>query len=149
MTATSHAILGALIAAKITNPYLAVPLALASHIVGDAIPHWDCGTGEPKKARKKVMHEAFFDVAIGFIISFALLFLFFPKTDPFYAFFIILVSQSLDWITAPYYFFKVKEIPFFWAYKLQKKFDNNTTSPWGVINQIGLVSLAFVLSFLF
>lgn len=39
MTATAHAIIGTVIAAKVGNPVLAVPIALASHIIADAIPH--------------------------------------------------------------------------------------------------------------
>ena len=36
-----HTIVGAAIAAKIGNPLLALPLALASHFVMDMVPHWN------------------------------------------------------------------------------------------------------------
>ena len=52
MTATGHAIIGTVIAVKIGNPALAVPLAIASHIAADAFPHWDEGTNSKKKVRK-------------------------------------------------------------------------------------------------
>lgn len=39
MTATNHALSGALIGLSITQPAIALPLALASHFVLDAIPH--------------------------------------------------------------------------------------------------------------
>lgn len=45
MLSIAHATTGALIATKIPNPYISVPLILASHYVLDAIPHWDFGTG--------------------------------------------------------------------------------------------------------
>ncbi|MBI2012734.1 hypothetical protein HYS90_02270, partial [Candidatus Curtissbacteria bacterium] len=50
MTATAHALIGASIAAKITNPYLGIPLAIISHFVADLIPHWDAGTNHREKS---------------------------------------------------------------------------------------------------
>ena len=41
MLETPHVAIGAAIAVKIGNPYLALPLALASHFVLDRIPHWN------------------------------------------------------------------------------------------------------------
>lgn len=40
MTATNHALTGALIGLGIANPAVAVPLAFASHFALDAIPHF-------------------------------------------------------------------------------------------------------------
>jgi hypothetical protein len=41
MTATNHAVTGALVATAIGNPWLALPAALISHFVIDCFPHWD------------------------------------------------------------------------------------------------------------
>ncbi len=41
MTATNHAITGAVIAVTFSSPWLALPAALLSHFVLDAVPHWD------------------------------------------------------------------------------------------------------------
>ncbi len=41
MLETPHVALGAAIATKIPNPYIALPLALLSHFVLDRIPHWN------------------------------------------------------------------------------------------------------------
>lgn len=41
MTATNHALTGAAIAVTIRQPLLALPLALLSHFICDAVPHWD------------------------------------------------------------------------------------------------------------
>lgn len=40
MTATSHALTGALVATVVKQPLLAVPLAFLSHFVCDALPHF-------------------------------------------------------------------------------------------------------------
>lgn len=41
MLETPHVVVGATIAAKVGNPFLAIPLAFASHFVLDKIPHWN------------------------------------------------------------------------------------------------------------
>ncbi len=41
MLETPHVIIGAAIATKIPNPYISIPLALASHFILDKIPHWN------------------------------------------------------------------------------------------------------------
>ncbi len=40
MTATNHALTGALIGLCVGNPYIAIPAAILSHFVCDAIPHF-------------------------------------------------------------------------------------------------------------
>ena len=44
MTATNHALTGALIAAVVPNPVVGLPLALLSHFVLDALPHFGAHT---------------------------------------------------------------------------------------------------------
>lgn len=143
MTATGHAIIGTLIAAKFGDPTLAVPLAFGSHIVADALPHWDEGVN-PRKSKQKIAFDAVFDVIIGFVISYLIVFTLFPQTNLMYVFTMILVSQSLDWITAPYYLFGIK--PFKIFYKFQKLFDNPQDKPWGIINQVIILVILIVLA---
>lgn len=52
MTATNHALAGALIGLSISQPAIALPLALASHFVMDAIPHYGVKYAESAKKRK-------------------------------------------------------------------------------------------------
>lgn len=40
MTATNHALTGAIIGLSLGNPYIAIPCALVSHFVCDSIPHF-------------------------------------------------------------------------------------------------------------
>lgn len=134
MTATSHAIIGTIIAAKIGNPTLAIPIAIASHIALDAIPHWDTATNKNKKTFRKMFTDSFCDVMLGFILSYLLIILFFPKTNLSYAFLMIFASQFFDWATAPYYFFKIKA--FKCVYSFQKLFDRDLDLPWGLVIQV-------------
>lgn len=147
MTATGHAIIGTVIAAKIGNPSLALPLAFGSHIVADVIPHWDEGTKGKEKSKIRIIIEATFDVFVSFVLSYLLITVLFPQTSIVYAFLIVFFSQFLDWLTAPYYFFGIKLFKPF--YNFQKMFDNRMPAPWGIINQIAILVLLIILAKIF
>ena len=146
MTATGHALVGTLIAAKISNPALAVPLALLSHFAADILPHWDVGTQRRKKTRERLIFEVIGDVLLGFALSFFLL-AFLPATNIAYAFLIIIVAQLPDWLMAPYYFFRIRFPLFVWSYRFQKNFNHDLAFPWGVISQIVAVVILYILLF--
>lgn len=70
MLSISHAVTGAFIAVKVTNPALAIPLILLSHYLEDAVPHWDVGTGltkGTKSPRSAIQHEVI-DLALAAIL---------------------------------------------------------------------------------
>lgn len=144
MTATSHAIIGTVIAAKIGNPALAIPIALGSHVVADLIPHWDTATNSKKKGKEKTLIHSIFDVGFGIIIVYLLVYFLFPYTNLKYAYLIVFFAQLPDWLMAPYYFFKWKFFKIF--YDLQKKFDNRMDKPWGIINQVAFILAVLVLA---
>jgi hypothetical protein len=149
MTATGHALIGTVIAAKIGNPALAIPIALASHFLADAIPHWDTGYHRNHKTKRNFFIESAADVAFSFVLSYLLITLFFPTTNLLYAFIIIITAQLPDWLTAPYLFFDIKFAPFCWIYKLQKFFDRSIGMPWGVVNQVTAVVAIIILGRIF
>lgn len=142
MTATAHAIIGTAIAAKVGNPALAIPLALASHIIADRIPHWDTATN--KKSLQKKFWETALDVVVGFIISFFVIKFMFPQTGLPYTFIIILFAQSFDWLMAPWYFFGIKQFKIF--YKFQKTFDRKLDQPWGIVTQAATIFIVLVMA---
>lgn len=149
MTATGHALIGTVIAAKVGNPALAIPIAVASHFLADALPHWDTATNKTEKTKKTFFWESAFDVLIGFVLSWLLIVWVFPSTNLLYAFLIIIMAQLPDWLTAPYLFFNMKFFPFKNVYHFQKKFDTTLGLPWGFINQVAVVlALIFVGKFL-
>lgn len=86
MTATGHAVIGTLIAARFGNPFIAIPLALVSHLAADAFPHWDAGTNAKKKTKLRLKIEATIDVLAGFILSYGIIYFFFPTTNLQYTF---------------------------------------------------------------
>lgn len=144
MTATAHALVGTVIAAKIGNPALAIPIAIASHVVTDAIPHWDTGSHRKEKTWNALVGHTFLDVVLGFILSFLLIYFIFPGTSYIYAFVMIIAAQSFDWLTAPYYFLKYQAFKPF--YRLQKSFENEIDKPWGIITQVATVVILVALA---
>ncbi|OGH11068.1 MAG: hypothetical protein A3B38_02685 [Candidatus Levybacteria bacterium RIFCSPLOWO2_01_FULL_36_13] len=147
MTATGHAIIGTVIAAKIGNPALAIPLAVASHVVADSIPHWDTATNRKEKSWNKLIFHTLIDISAGFLISFLLIYFLFPDTNYFYAVVMIFAAQSFDWLTAPYYFFKIQLFKPF--YNLQKSFEHEIELPWGFMNQAIIVTAIVILAIIF
>ncbi len=82
MLSIAHALTGAAIATNIHNPYISIPLILASHYILDAVPHWDAGTGlgnGTKSVKLAILHEIP-DLALASILT--LLFFPLPNQTP-------------------------------------------------------------------
>lgn len=139
MTATGHAIIGTVIAAKIGNPYLAIPIAILSHVAADAFPHWDTGTNRKKKSRTRFWIDSLIDLAISLTLPLFLGPFLNPSTSLAYIYLIVIAAQLLDWLTVPYLFLKINIRPFTWIQQLQLSFDNRLDKPWGVITQAAIL----------
>lgn len=146
MTATGHAVIGTVIAAKIGDPLFAIPIAFASHFLADVFPHWDIGTHWRTKALRRFLTESASDVLIGYLSMWLLVTFIFPGTNLFYAFVIVTVAQLPDWLMAPYLFFKIDFGIFKWFYQLQHKLNRTLDKPWGIINQIIVLVLLIILA---
>ena len=110
MLETPHVVIGAVIATKIGNPFISLPLAFASHFVLEKIPHWNPHLNTEKKKYGKVTKNSTYlvavDVVISLIIGFSLAFRVMPNT--YHAVTILLacfVSVLPDVIEGPYFFF--------------------------------------------
>lgn len=149
MTATGHAVIGTVIAAKIGNPTLAIPLAIASHFVADFLPHWDTGFHRHHESKMRFFLNTCLDVIFSFALSAAIIKLFFAQTSLSYAFLIVAMAQLPDWLTAPYLFLDLKYPPFTWIYKFQKIFDRKLDKPWGFMNQVAILAAIVILAIIF
>jgi hypothetical protein len=147
MTGTAHAVIGTVIAAKIGNPALAIPLALASHVVADMIPHWDTVTNRNQKSRQRLFIDTGFDGVLALTLSYSIIVLFFPSTSYSYAILIMFFAILPDILHAPYTFFGVRQ--FKWAYDFGHLTNKTLDKPWGIITQISAVSLLVFLALLF
>lgn len=143
MTATAHALAGAVIAAKVTNPLLAYPLALGSHFLMDFIPHWDTGTHRQQKTHLRFWLESLFDLGLGI---FLVQLIFGAHVPPIHLWIAVFLAQVPDWFSVPYLFFKTKISPFFEIYKFQSLFDRKAEFALGISTQLIVVILLLSLT---
>lgn len=106
----THALTGGVIAYKIGNPALSLPLALASHFIIDLIPHWNPHLSEEKKKlghiKRSTLLIIFLDSFLGLILGLLLASKKLPDTGG--AMLVItgcFLGVLPDLIEAPYYFF--------------------------------------------
>lgn len=144
MTATGHAIIGTVIAAKIGNPYMAIPLAVLSHLAADAFPHWDTGTNKKRKTHSTFFAQSLLDLFLSFTLPYLLVITLFPQTNIIYLYIIVFSAQFFDWASVPYVFFKWKFPPFTWPYQFQIIFDNRLDKPWGIIGQAAVLIILII-----
>lgn len=122
MTATNHALSGALIGATISQPYLAIPLAFASHFILDAIPHFgldDVGGHSNIKNRKLFHRILLLDALLLAIVFIWLLAL----GASWLVFVCLIVAGSPDFV---------------WAYRyiFQEKLGKKSPSPMNGLNKL-------------
>ncbi len=146
MLATPHALVGAIIASKVHNPAIGLPIAFFSHFLFDLVPHWDWGwhPGEtisrihdPNK-KITIFWESVIDVVIGFVLSY----FFFGKTVPLpYLFAMVIAAQGPDWLSIPSWLLNWSPWPVSGINALQHKLQRHARLPWGILNQIAAVGL--------
>ncbi len=155
MTATSHALVGTVIAAKIGDPLLAIPLALGSHIILDMIPHWDALTTRKEKGKTKTVIDVAIDGLFAILLSYLLITFVFPGTSLIYAIVIISAALLEDVLAAPYLFLDWKFFPFYQFYRFTKLTDNRLNhgiklnNIWGKLDQVVIVGIVVLLGKLF
>lgn len=143
MTATAHALIGASIAAKVSNPIIGIPLAIFSHFLADLIPHWDVGTNHREKTKTQLNIEASLDILLGF----GLVFLIFQnQVNPIYLFSMVIAAQLPDWLEAPSWLLGLNIPPFTWFYWIGHKIQSRMQLPWGLVTQIIVVGLLLLAS---
>lgn len=147
MTSTGHALIGALLAAKFNNPYLAVGLSFLTHYPSDILPHWDVGTHLGKKSAMRRFVEGSVDIGIGLILSIIVYSYLSLENNYLLLLLCIFSAQLPDWISAPYTVFKmnipvIKKLDDF-SDRLHHKLDK----PWGIFTQIGALLALYILLF--
>jgi len=103
MTATNHALFGAVIGASISQPQLAIPLAFASHFLLDAIPHFGLDDFGGHLNAKKQFHRVLYVDALLLACVFILLLL---LSAPHLVFICAILAGSADFLWAYRYIVK-------------------------------------------
>lgn len=141
MLETPHVFVGAAIASSIPNPFIAIPLAFASHFVLETVPHWNPHLntetkkfGNPTKRSTVIAAtDAVTALASGTFIAFKAL----PNSGSTLLILACCFAAVLpDLIEGPYFFLKMRSG---WAKKwiaFQKAFQNDTTPFWGILTQL-------------
>ena len=147
MLSLAHAPTGALIATKIPNPLISIPLILLSHYLEDRVPHWDVGTGMGKKKEKSAAfyQELYFD----FPGSILLVYFLFQSGHPginwlaWLGWFVALLPDFLDF---PMLFLKVHLPPLQYLNRIHKYFHRSTHNiVQGILPQIIVITLVYLL----
>lgn len=141
MLETPHVAVGVAIATKIPNPFIAIPLAFASHFVLDKIPHWNPHlytetklTGHPSAQSTTI---AIVDIATAFILGSGFAYKALPNTQM--AILILacsLASVLSDVIKYPFYYFHLRARWLTAWVNFERSLQVDTKSVfWGMVNQ--------------
>lgn len=146
MLETPHVAFGMAIAVKVGNPYLAIPLAFASHFVLDRLPHWNPHfyTETQKKGRPEKLSTliAVADEIFAIVLTLYIASTFLPNYSQ--SFLILLcsfMSVVSDQIKFPYFFFKARKGFIEKWVKWERSLQVEVGPFWGVLNQV-IVTLA-------
>lgn len=140
MNISNHAATGAIIAMSIDKPIIGIPLALASHIVLDYIPHF--GYKESGGIQESLKHRLTY-LVIGVDIILLTLLAVLLRDQSFYVFFAAIVAQSPDFIWLYYYLVndrKGKETKLTWFDRLHANVQW-CERPWGIVIEYSFFTL--------
>lgn len=132
MLSIPHALTGAFIASKFSNPLIYIPITLACHYIQDWIPHWDVGTGLSKGKRKR--STAFALELVDLAITVALIYWFWndraSDSTYYHIWFGAFIGLLPDFMEAPRNFLKWE--PFFFKpfNDLHGKFHHSIPNMW-------------------
>lgn len=146
MLSIAHAATGAFIATKVGNPYLSIPLILASHFLEDYIPHWDVGQGLTKKIKSH--KDAFLqELLTDFPASILLVFYFFQYGRPFsvYPWLGWFFALLPDFLEFPYLFLNWRFTPIKQLAAFHKFFHHSIPDKVrGLIPQVLVIALIYI-----
>lgn len=147
MTALSHALIGAAIAAKIPHPELAAGVAVATHLICDAVPHWDLGTNWRLRPKAITGILAICETLLAILVSYWLFSRFVPSQMVLGV--AIVFSLIPDWLEAPYFILQPHPPKiFYYIYKGQSLMHERLQAPLGVITQIVVVAAFLIVGFM-
>ncbi len=141
MLETPHVFIGAAIATKIPNPFIAIPLAFASHFVLEMIPHWNphlnTETDKFGAPTKKSTLITAIDSTIALVAGSIIAFKYLPDVNQVLlvlacSFFAVLP----DLIEAPYFFLKIKNRAVESWIRFQKSVQSDAGPIFGMITQV-------------
>ncbi|EKD62917.1 MAG: hypothetical protein ACD_52C00020G0004 [uncultured bacterium] len=152
MLETPHVAVAAAIAAKIPNPFISLPLALASHFLLERVPHWNPHLmtetkkfGKPTSASAKIIA---LDVAASLVTGFSVASASAQNTSHYFLILsACLLSVLPDLVESPYFFLKVRNKFMEKWIAFQGSIQNDTTPFIGLATQAATYALALLIAF--
>lgn len=147
MLETPHVIVAAAIAAKIPNPAVSLPLALASHFLLDITPHWNPHlnreTMEFGKPTRRSTAIVIIDSSLALFSGLAIASSTLPNLASFFTIVIACFLSVLpDLVESPYFFLGARSSVVLTKWiAFQKSIQNDAPIFWGLLVQ-GIVTLA-------
>lgn len=144
MTATNHALAGTIIGLTITQPAIALPLALASHFVLDMVPHFGMQFYKSPE-RKKWFHRY---LAIDALFLAGVIGFLFLSGAGWLAFACLFLAGCPDFVQAYKYLFdkqfRIMPTQNHWFTKFHKNIQWSET-PYGLLVEVPLMIIMVVL----
>jgi hypothetical protein len=145
MVSLAHSFAGATIACAFPNPTIYIPLALLSHYILDAIPHYDLGSTikNYEKNKKTSLILAFIDVSIAFITIVIFGYLTHKNLNFYLGAFLGILPDIID---APTNFFNKKYKLLIFFNKIHGKYHHNSKNVFnGIFPQVIVIIIAILL----
>jgi hypothetical protein len=147
-----HTAVGLLIATKIPNPFIAIPLAFASHFLVDLIPHWNPSLYTETKKHGKPLKKTTYIIIADVILSLALGFFLIFKSQGSLVYSLTLLFSAFaavlpDVIEGFYFYLGVKSKWLMKLIKFQHDHQARASIIPGTITQIIVILLCLFLLF--
>lgn len=147
-----HTIVGATIATKLGNPFLALPFAFISNFLIDILPHWNPHIYQEMNHDGKVSQKSkkiiIVDSSLALIVGSLLAARFYPDlgkvTVVLAGCFLAVLADVLE---APYFFLGSKNKYILKLISFQRKFQWNVSFVPGILSQAALILACFFLLF--
>lgn len=144
MLTTPHASAGVAIGALLGNPVIVAPIALASHFVLDAVPHWQ-ETLAPYTPTKKTYIRIPLDLALAVGITLLAVHWQPHKAAAIWTGAIFANLADLDSAVVLWPRLKRGIVQKYWDWHC--KIQRETSSVWGLLPQIGVVGLSLIIAY--
>lgn len=143
-----HVVVGAAIATKVTNPFLAIPLAFASHFILERVPHWNPHLNTELREAGKISNKTkaiiIIDSTLALVTGTFIASQVLPDYNATVRILLACLASSLpDLVEAPYFFLGIKNQVIEKWIKLQKKIQVDAKPALGLTLQIVTIILAF------
>lgn len=147
MLETPHVAVGAAIASKFPNPFIAIPLSFASHFILDKVPHWNphiiTETKKFGRPTEKSTNIIIVDSALALMLGSAIAYEVLPNVNMAISIMLCSFASILpDLIEFPYFYFKRRDKFYTVWSSFQKSIQTDTTPFWGLLTQFIVIAAA-------